>query len=249
MGPLLSLVGVRKRYRRGLREIVVLDDVSLDLRAHDFACLLGERSTGKTTLLEIAAGLRPPDSGQVRYGGRDLVTLGERARGHLRRSEIACVWNRRVPAIDAVAVLDHVALPLISGGVGRRERRRAAAEMLERVGAADYAQVPVEALSDGERTRVALAQACVRRPRLLIADEIADTLNLIERNAFLGLLQEFACDGVAILLSAADAHGAAGCNRLISLSGGRLVEPDVPSGGAGELIELRPRSRGSDGVR
>lgn len=247
MGPLLSLVGLQKRYRRGQREIVVLDDVSFALRAFDFACLLGERSSGKTTLLEIAAGLRPPDFGQVRYGGRDLATLGERARGHLRRSEIACVWNRKLPAIHAVTVLDHVALPLVSSGIGRRQRRTAAAEMLERVGALDYAQVAVDALSDGESTRVALAQACVRRPRLLIADELTDTLDMAERNEVLGVLQGFARDGVAILLSAASAHGAAGCNRLLSLSGGRLIEPDAAP--PGDVIAFPTRSRGSDGVR
>jgi ABC-type lipoprotein export system ATPase subunit len=240
--PLLSLDGVRVSFWRGVREVVVLDGASLSLRAHDFACVVGERSAGKTTLLEIAAGLREPDAGRVVYAGEEMASLGERARGRLRRSEIACVWNRAMPTIHACSVLDHVALPLVGAGVGRTARRRAAAEMLERVGAGDHVHARVDGLSDAEGARVALAQAAVRRPRLLILDEIADTLDLIERNTVLGVLQGFAQEGVAILLTAADAHGAVGANRLFSLSDGRLVGGEEPVPGT-VIAFPRPASR------
>jgi ABC-type multidrug transport system ATPase subunit len=90
----------------------------------------------------------------------------------------------------------------------------------------------------------------VRRPRLLILDEITDTLDLIERNTVLGVLKRFAQDGAAILLTAADAHGAAGSNRLFSLSDGRLVGAGDPV--CAEVIELRrrppaPREHGRQG--
>ncbi len=221
-------------WRGGGREVVVLDGVSMELHPHDFACVVGERTAGKTTLLQVAAGLRAPDAGQVRYAGSDLAVLGDRARSRLRRDEIACVWNRVLPTTLAGTVLDHVGLPLVSAGIPRTERRRAAAEMLERVGCAGCADACLDDLSDAERTRVALAQAAVRRPRLLLLDEIADTLDLIERNTVLGLLQRFAQDGAAILLTAADAHGAAGSNRLFSLSDGRLVGGEGPT--PGEVI-------------
>lgn len=221
--PLLSLESVRTAFWRGAREVVVLDGASLALHPSDFACVVAERSAGKTTLLQIAAGLRRPDAGSVRYAGSDLAALGDRVRGRLRRSEIACVWSRTPPAPYAGTVLDHVGLPLVSAGIRGRERRRAAAEMLERVGAADHAGARVDDLSDAERARVALAQAGVRRPRLLLLDEITDTLDLVERNTVLGIIQGLAHDGAAILLTAADAHGAAGANRLFSLADGRLV--------------------------
>ncbi|MBB4664588.1 ATP-binding cassette domain-containing protein [Conexibacter arvalis] len=246
--PLLSLDSIRASHWRGAREVVVLDGASLTLHAGDFAAVLGERAAGKTTLLEIAAGLRRPSAGQVRYAGLDLAALDDRARGRLRRSEIACVWRRALPTTHAGNVLDHVALPLVSAGVRRAERRRAASELLERVGATDCAQARVDELSDAERARVALAQAGVRRPRLLVLDEITDTLDLVERNSVLGILQRFARDGAAILLTAADAHGAAGSNRLFSLSGGRLVGAAEPT--PADVIEFpRPTPRTGAGGR
>lgn len=244
--PLLSLDSVRAAFWRGTREVVVLDGACLALHPSDFACVVAERSAGKTTLLEIAAGLRRPDAGRVRYAGSDLAALGDRVRGRLRRSEIACVWNRQPPASLSGTVLDHVGLPLVSAGIRRRERRRAAAEMLERVGASDHGGARAEDLSDAERARVALAQAGVRRPRLLLLDEITDTLDLIERNTILGIIQGFAQDGAAVLLTAADAHGAAGANRLFSLADGRLVGGAEPA--PADVIAF-PRPAPRDGRR
>lgn len=227
MSALLSLIGVTKRYARGVREVTVLNDVSLDLEAGDFACVLAGRGEGKTTLLEIAAGYRRPDGGRVTFAGRDISTASDRVRSRLHRSEIACVLNRSVPVVHGETVLKHVALPLMAGGSGVKESQRAAAAMIERVGAREYIDARVGDLADSERARVALAQACVRGPCLLIADELTDTLDLIERSSVLALLQGFAREGVGILITAADAHGAVGCSRLLALSGGRLVEPVI----------------------
>jgi ABC-type lipoprotein export system ATPase subunit len=253
MAALLSLIGVTKRYARGVREVEVLRDVSLELGSGDFACVLGGRGDGKTTLLEIASGYQPPDHGEVLFQGKDLGRASARVRSRLLRSEIACVWNRSVPVLMD-DVVNHVALPLTSNGASVKEARRVAAAMVERVGAREYADARVAELSEGQRMRVALAQACVRSPRLLIADELTDTLDMVERMAVLRLLQGFASEGVGILMTAADAHGAVGCNRLLSLSGGRLIEAEAPPGtpapaDPAEVVPLRARSRGGEAGR
>ena len=255
MSALLSLIGVTKRYARGVREVTVLDDVSLELEAGDFACVIGGRGEGKTTLLEIAAAYRRPDRGSVWFAGRDISNPSDALRTRLHRSDIGCVTNRSVPPVFGETVLRHVALPLMSAGSGVKESQRAAAAMIERVGVSDYIDARVSDLADWERARVALAQACVRRPRLLIADELTDTLDLIERSTVLGLLQGFAKEGVGILITAADAHGAVGCSRLLALSGGRLVEPEVaqterpsPADEPGDVVPFRTRDeRGGGG--
>jgi putative ABC transport system ATP-binding protein len=250
MSALLSLIGVTKRYIRGVREVTVLDDVSLALEAGDFACVLGRADDGKSTLLEIAAAHTRPDSGRVLFAGRDISDPSDRLRAQLHRNEIGCVMNRSVPPVFGETVLRHVSLPLMATGCGVVESQRAAAAMIERVGARDYIDVPVSDLSNWQRARVALAQACVRGPRLLVADEPTDTLDLIERSSVLALLQEFAREGVGVLITAADAHGAVGCSRLLALSGGRLVEPEVaeadrpsPVHDPGEVVPFKTRDR------
>lgn len=254
MSALLSLTGVTKRYARGVRDVTVLDDVSLELEAGDFACVIGGRGEGKTTLLEIAAAYRRPDSGSVFFAGRDVSNPSDALRTQLHRRDIGCVMNRSVPPVFGETVLRHVALPLLSAGCGVKESQRAAATMIDRVGARDYIDARVCDLADWERARVALAQACVRSPRLLIADELTDTLDLIERSTVLGLLQGFAREGVGILITAADAHGAVGCSRLLALSGGRLVEPQItpaerpsPVDDPGEVVPFRARDRRGGG--
>lgn len=247
---MLSLIGVTKRYARGVREVTVLDDVSLQVEPGDFACVLGGRGEGKTTLLEIAAAHARPDRGRVMFAGRDITNPSDQLRTRLHRNDIGCVMNRSVPPVYGETVLRHVSLPLMAAGAGVKESQRAAAAMVERVGACDYIDVRVSDLADWERARVALAQACVRGPRLLIADELTDTLDLIERSSVLALLQGFAQEGVAILITAADAHGAVGCSRLLALSGARLVEPEVaeverpkPGDHPGEVVPFKTRDR------
>jgi len=249
MSALLSLIGVTKRYTRGVREVTVLDDVSLELEPGDFACVIGGRGEGKTTLLEIAAAYTRPDKGTVWFADQDITNPSDALRTQLHRSDIGCVMNRSVPLVFDT-VLRHVALPLLSAGRGVKESQRAAAGMIERVGARDYIDARVSDLADWERARVALAQACVRNPRLLIADELTDTLDLIERSTVLGLLQSFANESVTVLITAADSHGAIGCSRLLALSGGRLVEPRVsererpsPADDPGDVVPFRTRDR------
>lgn len=252
MPALLSLTGVTKRFRRGLRETTVLDDVSLDVRRGDFVGVLGGRRQGKSTLLEIAAGMLRPDGGRVVFDGIDLAAAGSRERDRLRRSAIGLVRGRAAAIGQTGRVLDHVALPLLSDGATVRQARRAAAETLARVGATEYAYADLPHLSESEQLRVALAQAYVRAPKLLVVDELTDTLDLNDRNTTLGILQGFAAeDDVAILMTATDAHGTAGCTRVVLLSGGHLRDPErlrereAERADSGDVIPFRSRGNGA----
>ncbi len=153
--------------------------------------------------------------------------MSRRDRDRLRRSGIGFVRGRTAATARTGRVLDHVALPLLSDGVTVRQARRTAAETLARVGAAEYTYADLHHLSESEQLRVALAQAYVRSPRLLVVDELTDTLDLEERNTILGILQRFAQDDdVGIIVTASDPNGTAGCNRVVYLSAGRLRDPE-----------------------
>ena len=224
MSALLSLSGVGKSHWRGSRPIPVLRDVSFALRAGDFAAILGDRKMGKTTLLRIAAGIDAPDAGEVAFDGRPLRGMSDAKRAELWAGELACVWNGA--AWPARKVLDTVTVPLLGRGVTRREARRRASAELACWGIGDAAGAMLHELSDAELLRVAFAEALVRRPRVLLADDPTETLNLMERNQVLANLQRVVREErIAVLISATDASGAAGINRLLVLVGnGELRE-------------------------
>jgi ABC-type lipoprotein export system ATPase subunit len=243
---LLSLDGVTKRYARGYREVQALTGVELDVDAGDFVAIWGGSRSGKTTLLRVAAGIEAPDDGRVAFDGRNLAALSRRARARLLMTDIGCVWQTgRITR--GLSVLDHVALPRFKQ---RRhaQARREAHDVLERVGVPQAASARWHELTDGERTRVALAHALIRRPRLLLADEPTASLNMIEREQVLSVLRSVAEQaGVAVLMTAPDAPNLLQSQRLMALDAGRLVKPRSEQ--RGTLIDFpRPSERASRGV-
>jgi putative ABC transport system ATP-binding protein len=242
--PLLSLDRVTKRFWRGYRQIVALQDVSLEVEAGDFVALWGAGYSGKTTLLRVAAGIERPDEGAVLFDGRDLSSVSRRERARLLRETIGCVWGT-VHATRGLSVIDHVALPLLDRD-GHAAASRRAFELLERVGARDCARTQWRELSDGDRTRVAIAHALVRRPRLLLADEPTAKLGMVEREQVLSILRGLADEArVAILMSAPDAPDMLQSHRMLSLDAGRLISPR--SEPHGKLIDFPGGDRTSTG--
>jgi ABC-type lipoprotein export system ATPase subunit len=240
--PLLALERVRKRYQRGVREVAALEDVSLELSEGDLFGVLGGARSGKTTLLRIAAGIETPDQGTVRFLGRELATMSARDRQRMLRCDLGCVWRtdssqRRLPAVD------HVALPLIGARWSRRRALMRAHELLRRVDAADCAEGLLPELSTSELVRVSIAQALVRDPQVVLADEPTDTLNMIERDAVFAILRSAAAEGgVGILLTSGDVSGLIRTNRVAALEDGRLL---VPASDAGDVVDLAG-ARGRD---
>ncbi len=221
---LLSLDGVTKRYARGYREVDALTGIDLEVEPGDFVAIWGGSRSGKTTLLRVAGGVEVPDGGRVAFDGRDLAGLSRRDRARLLLHEIGCVWQTgRITR--GLSVLDHVALPRFRRR-SHAEARREAHDVLERVGADSCAQARWHELSDGDRTRVALAHALIRRPRLLLADEPTVSLNMIEREQVLGVLRSIADrERVAIVMTTPDAPNTLQSDRLMSLDAGHLIKP------------------------
>jgi ABC-type lipoprotein export system ATPase subunit len=238
---LLALERVRKSYWRGRHELVVLDDVSFELDAGELVAIFGQRASGKTTLLRIAAGIESPDAGIVRFEDRDLATLRHPPRLAGLHARIG--WVRRAgPLIASMDMLDYVALPLL-GGAHHREAHRRATRALEDVGASELARATWHELSDAERTLVMIAQAIVRRPALLLADDPTATLGIEERETVLALLRSTAeATGAAVLMTAPDVPDMLRSHRVMSLSDGELIEPTARRAG-GQVIDF-PLERG-----
>ncbi|HYT26554.1 MAG TPA: ABC transporter ATP-binding protein [Actinomycetota bacterium] len=163
--PAVTLVGVSKRYGHGAAGVLALDGVSLEIRPGELVCLVGASGCGKSTLLNLVAGLDKPTAGTVSTGGLGTALLFQDA--------------ALFPWLTAGR---NVELPLRLRGVGRAERREAAAELLARVGLAEFAGRRPHELSGGMRQRVALARALAQQADVLLMDEPFGALDAITRD-------------------------------------------------------------------
>jgi putative ABC transport system ATP-binding protein len=236
---LLELENVSKRYGRGSRECVALEDVSLQLDAGELVAVWGRRRSGRSTLLRIAAGLDKPDEGIVRFEGHGLA---DKASESLRGSIRFCRKTFRPEA--GQIVLEQLMTGQLTRGVPALEARSRAREALKRVGAERCASLRPGELGNAEVLRVAIARALVHRPKLLIVDEPALGVELPVRDEILELLRSLADEGIAVLASATDVTGLAGADRAVSLMRGKLrgeiVAPELAP-----VISLRNASGGS----
>jgi predicted ABC-type transport system involved in lysophospholipase L1 biosynthesis ATPase subunit len=227
MAPLLSMTQVTKRYVDGRREIVVLDDISLEIDAGDFVGMWGPKRSGKSTLLRVMAGIEQPDSGDVRFDGRALGTMSARERARqLRGGGIALVsseWHTQIvrPAIELVATA------CASDGTPMREARTLARKALARVDAIECADVRTDRLTLGERMRVALAMALVREPRLLLVDEPAVLPSPLESNELYTLLRSFGDErDLAVVIASENLAALSGTRRTMAVSSGEVRSMD-----------------------
>jgi energy-coupling factor transporter ATP-binding protein EcfA2 len=220
---LLELELVGKRYRRGSR--VALEDVSLEIHAGEMVVIWGERRSGRSTLLRIAAGIETPDTGTVRFEGDELAVRDRKGLGE----GVGYCWRefrrRRGPT-----VLDH----LVAGQLGRRVPQSAALarawRALERVQATQCAELAAAELRADETVRVAIARALTRNPRLLVIDEPTLGVEPLDRDGILELLRSLANDGMAVFSSTGEGTGFLGADRVLALDKGRLdgnLAPDL----------------------
>lgn len=238
MKPLLRLESVSKSYMRGPRELRVLRDVSLDVHAGELVGIYGQRGSGKTTLLRVAAGFETPSGGAVTFDGMNLAGLSRSGRARLHREQIGWV-ERAGPQSRGLLMRVYVALPLYRP-CGPLEAQRRAVVALAKVGAEDAADARWSSLSDTARTLVAIAEALVREPRLLIVDDPTAGLSIIDRERVMGLLRSAAEDGgLGVLMAVPDMPAMLHVHEVRSLSRGRLVAPaDPPPDGHGTVVEF-----------
>ncbi|MEO7548581.1 MAG: ABC transporter ATP-binding protein, partial [Ramlibacter sp.] len=152
----------------------ILRDIDFSLAPRETAAIVGASGSGKSTLLSIIAGLDTPTSGTVRLAGQDIFAIGEDDRAALRAEKVGFVFQS-FQLLGNLTALENVMLPLELAG--RRDSRKAATEMMARVGLAQRLGHYPKVLSGGEQQRVALARAFVVQPAVLLADEPTGSLD------------------------------------------------------------------------
>jgi putative ABC transport system ATP-binding protein len=220
---MLSVRSVSKSYG-GTRKRTVLRDVSLEMAAGEYVALMGESGVGKSTLLNLIAGLDEADAGTVSIDGVTITALPDAERTRLRRRHIGFVFQA-FHLLPHLTVAQNVALPLALNGAPADGRAARVGQMLEAVGlAAAAASFPRE-LSGGEMQRVAIARALVHRPQLLLADEPTGNLDQDAAAQVLALLREqVKREGSAGILVTHSPIAAATADRVVVLTSDGLRE-------------------------
>lgn len=206
----------------GTPPVESLRDIDLTIHGGEMVAVAGPSGSGKTTLLNLAVGLDRPTTGTVRLAGQAIEGLSDRQLSGLRAYALGVVFQQFF-LMDHLSSVDNVANGLLYRGVRARERHRAAALALERVGLEHRASHPAGRLSGGERQRVAIARALVGRPALILADEPTGNLDSANGAQILALLRDLHTDGVTLLVITHDPTVAAACPRRVDLRDGRIV--------------------------
>ena len=221
-GRIIDMTGIRKVYRSGKIQVEALRGIDLAVKRGEFVAVVGPSGSGKSTLLNLLGCLDTPTSGAFHLGGEAVAGLS--------RDDLADVRNRRVGFVfqnfnllPQLTALENVEMPMLFGGVGRRERRRRALEQLELVGLAERVGHRPTELSGGQMQRVAVARALVMQPDLLLADEPTGNLDTGSGSDVMSLLADLWAQGRTLVVVTHDQAMARRAGRVVEIRDGVIV--------------------------
>lgn len=231
---LIDVRDASKIYYLGHQEVPAVRGVDLQIPAGEFVAITGSSGSGKSTFMHLLGCLDRLTRGSYRFDGRETCDLSRAALADLRNRQIGFVFQA-FNLLSRTSIVDNVALPLMYQGVRRRERRRRALEMLDRVGLADRVHHQPNQLSGGQQQRVAVARALVTRPAMILADEPTGNLDTKTSHAIMQLFAALhAAERVSIVVVTHETDIAAYAERHVVFQDGVIVrdERQTPAGRA-----------------
>ena len=224
--PVIRLQDVRKEYVVGDSHIHALDGVSLTVSPGEFVCISGRSGSGKSTMLNMLAGLEKPTSGEIVILDKHIENMSESARIRFRRQYIGFVFQsyNLMPQYTAV---ENVELPLMLRGIGKRERRKQALAVMEQVGIVSHAEHKPSELSGGQQQRVGIARALITKPPIVFADELTGNLDTKTSAEIMDLLTGlFRESGTTFMLVSHDPDMSQYTDRTIHLLDGKIISEE-----------------------
>ena len=225
--PVIRLQDVRKEYVVGDSHIHALDGVSLTVSPGEFVCISGRSGSGKSTMLNMLAGLEKPTSGEIVILDKHIENMSESARIRFRRQYIGFVFQsyNLMPQYTAV---ENVELPLMLRGIGKRERRKQALAVMEQVGIVSNAEHKPSELSGGQQQRVGIARALITKPPIVFADELTGNLDTKTSAEIMDLLTGlFRSSGTTFMLVSHDPDMSQYTDRTIHLLDGKIISEET----------------------
>ena len=220
---MIEMQHLYKSYWADKTEVPVLKDVCFTVEEGEYVSIMGPSGSGKSTLMNIIGCLDVPTSGTYYLNGESISQQSDKEMSHLRNSTIGFVFQN-FNLLPRETALENVALPLLYGGVSRKERTERARQALEDVGLSDRVDFFPTQLSGGQKQRVAIARAMVGRPKLLLADEPTGALDTASGRQVMELFRELNRQGVTIVMITHEPEIAAYADRILYIRDGELSE-------------------------
>jgi putative ABC transport system ATP-binding protein len=223
--PLVEIRNLTKRFRKGDEVITPVLDLDLDIEEGELIALMGKSGTGKSTLLNLIAGIDQPDAGSIAVGGTMITRLSRGKLADWRAAHLGYIFQTHnlVPVLTAY---ENIELPLLLLPMSSSDRRRRVNFALEVVGLTDRAQHYPRQLSGGQEQRVGVARAIVTHPTLVVADEPTGNLDEETSGQIQTLLQELNRQlGITLVMVTHDVDVASIASRQLRLEHGRVVPP------------------------
>jgi putative ABC transport system ATP-binding protein len=227
-GSIISMDEVTKVYDTGKIKVEALRGIGLQVKKGEFVAVVGPSGSGKSTLLNLLGCLDTPTGGEYRLAGEAVAGLD--------RDQLADVRNRRVGFVfqsfnlmPALTALENVEMPMLFGGIKRKERRRRALEQLDKVGLGDRVEHKPAELSGGQMQRVAIARALAMEPDIILADEPTGNLDTGSGRDVMSVLTELWEQGRTLVVVTHDTGLAKRAGRVVEIRDG-LVVRDATNG-------------------
>ncbi|MCK4478278.1 ABC transporter ATP-binding protein [Candidatus Bathyarchaeota archaeon] len=224
--PVVETVNLRKTYMLGKVRVDALQGVNLRVDKGDFLAISGPSGSGKSTLLNMIGALDKPTEGTVFIEGVDISTLDDNGLADLRR-RVGFVFQffNLIPRLTARG---NVELPMAIPGLGKKERRKLAEELLETVGLKERVDHKPAELSGGERQRVAIARALANNPKFLLMDEPTGNIDSKTANEIIELVKRLNEEkGVTIILITHDQNLASQAKKRVQMLDGLVIPEEV----------------------
>jgi putative ABC transport system ATP-binding protein len=232
-GHIIDMQAITKVYDTGKVQVEALRGIDLAVKKGEFVAIVGPSGSGKSTLLNLLGCLDTPSGGEYRLSGEAVAGLD--------RDHLADIRNRRVGFVfqnfnllPQLSALENVEMPMLFGGIGRKERRQRARQRLDEVGLGDRVEHKPTELSGGQMQRVAIARALAMEPDIVLADEPTGNLDTGSGSDVMGALQELWKKGATLVVVTHDKALAQRANRVIEIRDGKVVD-DHLNGGAPNL--------------
>lgn len=221
--PFIHISHVRKVYRMGTEKVVALDDVSLDICKGEFVCFLGKSGSGKSTFLNMVAGLEKPTKGEIYIGKVPIHKLNEEQITLFRQKNIGFIFQS-YQLIQTLTAIENVALPLIFRGMDSSKSKQIAQKYLDQVGLQGYYKRKPGQMSGGQQQRVGIARALVGKSKIIFADEPTGNLDSNTTVDVMNLIMEvIRKNNQTLILVTHDTQIANYADKVVELKDGNII--------------------------